>query len=384
MAQHGYSDTVEAMRRGEIHMSHAKVIARHSPEPHRRSEDSFLGLCRGLPSDTVSRHTLAYESNQVFADLAAEAAAKNLDPADAELALQRRRRRVSLRCGDDGMWDLRGRLDFMTGRRLNLALQAAIRSLRHRHDTQDAGARRADSAGQPGHGAGNSSNAGSDNGAAGRKGETRSDASAQAAPTTAQFAADALAQLMLGAPASQRTVTNLLIIADYDIVEDRLANPRLDDGTPISAQILADHATDANVLPAVFKADWSELALGRTRNASDAQRLVLAARDGGCIGCELASEHTEAHHIDHHEHGGLTDIHNLASLCRPCHTSVHQHHRRIHTPPDGKPRLQPPQPTDNDPPPPEPDSTTRPLPPEPTRSEPPALDDRVPAPARDP
>ena len=60
---------------------------------------------------------------------------------------------------------------------------------------------------------------------------------------------------------------------------------RLDDGTPLSAQMLAEHAVDAKVLPAVFKADWSELALGRSRNASDTQRLVLAVRDGGCIGC---------------------------------------------------------------------------------------------------
>ena len=89
----------------------------------------------------------------------------------------------------------------------------------------------------------------------------------------------------------------MLIIADYDIANDRLANPRLDDGTPLSAQMLADYAVDANVLPAVFSSDWSQLALGRTRNANDAQRLILAVRDGGCIGCDLTSEHTQAHHI---------------------------------------------------------------------------------------
>ncbi|WP_420627065.1 HNH endonuclease [Candidatus Poriferisodalis sp.] len=87
----------------------------------------------------------------------------------------------------------------------------------------------------------------------------------------------------------------------------------------------------------------SELALGRARNASDAQRLILAARDGGCIGCELTSEHTQAHHIDYYEYGGLTEVPNLASMCWDCHTDLHLHDRKIHAPPDGRPRLAPPQ-----------------------------------------
>ena len=144
--------------------------------------------------------------------------------------------------------------------------------------------------------------------------------------------------------------TSLIIVADYDATRDLLANPRLDDGTPLSAQMLADHAVDAKVLPAVFKADWSELALGRTRNANDAQRLVLAVRDGGCIGCDLTSEHTQAHHIDHFENGGLTDIPNLASMCQPCHGDLHARDRKIHTPPDGRPRLRPPDPRNGNPP----------------------------------
>ena len=114
-------------------------------------------------------------------------------------------------------------------------------------------------------------------------------------------------------------------------------------------------ARATKVLPAVFKADWSELALGRTRNASNAQHLILAARDGGCIGCELTSEHTQGHHIDHYENDGLTDIPNLASLCWDCHKwdchkDVHGRNRKIHTPPNGHPRLAPPERRNADPP----------------------------------
>ena len=318
LTQGGMTDTLDAMAEGRIHMSHAKVIARESPKKHRRSEADFLELSQSYPADTVARHTLATESLQVYADLAAEAAAKDLSPVDAELALQRQERFASMRVGDDGMWHLRGKFDFVTGRELNTALQAQLRSLRRRHETVPEG--------------------GDDNG------------TALPMPTRGQLTADALSELIAGAANVRRGKNNLLIIADYDIVNDRLANPRLDDGTPLSAQMLAEHATDAKVLPAVFKADWSELALGRARNASDAQRLILAARDGGCIGCELTSEHTQGHHIRYYENDGLTEIPNLASLCWDCHKDVHGRGRKIYTPPDGHPRLASPEPHDNDPP----------------------------------
>ena len=319
LVSEGLTDTLEAMQAGEIHLSHAKVIAREAPKKHRRSEADFIELCRAYPSDTIARHPFAYQSHQVEADLAAEAAAKDLSPVDAQLALQRLERSTSLRMGDDGMWHLRGKFDFLAGRQLSEALQAVVRSMRRRQND------------------GNTHGSDDPNG--------RGDA-----PSRAQLTADALCELVMGSETARRAATNLLIIADYDVTSDRLANPRLDDGTPLSAQMLVEYGVNAKVLPAMFSADWSELALGRTRNANDAQRLVLAARDGGCIGCELTSEHTQAHHIDYFENGGLTEIPNLASLCEPCHRDVHTHDRKIHTPPDGRPRLQPPETRNSDPP----------------------------------
>ena len=329
----GMTATLDAMQSGEIGMSHAKVIAREAPKKHRRSEESFLELCRVYPSDTVARHPLAYESLEVFADLDAEAAAKDLSPIDAELARQRAERWGSMKLGDDGMWRLHGTFDFLAGRQVNTALQAMIRSLR----------RRAENIADTSNGDGTAAEHGDVNGgtdSAGQRVAAEQDhGGAGVVPTRAQLTADAIADLIAGTTSTRRRNTSLVIIADYDVVNDRLANPRLDDGTPLSAKMLADHATDAAVLPAVFKSDWSELALGRTRNANDAQRLILAIRDQGCIGCDLTPEHTEAHHIDYHEHGGLTDIPNLASLCWDCHRSVHRHRTPIETPPDGRPSL---------------------------------------------
>ena len=294
-----YSDTLEAMRAGEVNLSHARVIAREAPKKHRRSETEFLELCRAHPADIVAKHPFAYESNEMYADLAAEQAAKSREPADEEYALQRAERRTTLNYGTDGMWHLRGRFDFLTGRRINQALVAAIRS-RKQHE-------------------------------------------ASADHTHAQHAADALAALVCDdTPKSSNT--QLLILADYDHTADTLNNPRLDDGTPLSAELLAQEALDAEIYCGVFNADWTNLALGRTRNASDAQRLILAARDRGCAHCSVHTEHTHAHHTTPHAAGGQTIIANLEPLCGPCHT--HHHRNDNHNQPshseDQKRSKQPP------------------------------------------
>ena len=297
LKENDFGDTLEAMRGGEVNLSHARVIAREAPKKHRRSETEFLDLCRAHPADVVAKHPFAYESNEMYADLAAEQAAKSREPADEEYALQRAERKTTLNYGADGMWHLRGRFDFLTGRRLNQALVAAIRA--------------------------------------------RSQHEGSADHTHAQHAADALAELVCG---EDRVDTRLLILADYDHTADTLGNPRLDDGTPLSAELLAQEALDAEVYCGVFNADWTNLALGRSRNASDAQRLILAARDRGCAHCAAHAETTHAHHQTPHAAGGPTTIENLELLCGPCHTHHHRtdDHNRTGNPEDQKRSEQPP------------------------------------------
>ena len=293
LVEHGLSDTVAAMSAGEITAGHARVIAKAAPRPHRKSESELLALAQDYAVDTCGRYTLAYESHQQMADDAAAAAAASNEPGDAEYRSQRAERKASLRPTTDGMWEL-------TGRRINQKLHAMIASLRQ----------------EPG----------------------------DAARSYPQRAADALAQLITGDGNHLRPATTLLLIADYDTVAGQIANPRLDDGTPLPADLLAELATNAKVLPAVFDATWSNLALGTSRrNASDAQKLVLAARDGGCISCQAHTETTHAHHIRFWSNHGPTDIPNLATLCPSCHDLVHDHNWQVHTPPDGHPKLRPPE-----------------------------------------
>ena len=99
----------------------------------------------------------------------------------------------------------------------------------------------------------------------------------------------------------------------------------------------------------MFNADWTNLALGRSRNANDAQRLILAARDQGCTHCAAHTENTHAHHPTPHAAGGETTIANLQLLCGPCHTHHHRtdNHNRTGESKDHKRSKQPPaQPPD--------------------------------------
>lgn len=67
--------------------------------------------------------------------------------------------------------------------------------------------------------------------------------------------------------------------------------------------------------------------LGRSQRLfTPAQKIALAARDGGCIwwGCTAPPGWTEAHHALEHGRDGPTDVDNGCLLCRPHHLLLHQ------------------------------------------------------------
>ena len=116
------------------------------------------------------------------------------------------------------------------------------------------------------------------------------------------------------------------MVADYDMVNHQLANGRLADGTPIPIGEIANIAVDAQVLPTVFEVATGDLRMGRShRTATDMQRAALALRDKGCVGCGIAPERCQRHHIDHWQHDGCTDYDNLVTVCADCHNDkIHQ------------------------------------------------------------
>jgi hypothetical protein len=68
------------------------------------------------------------------------------------------------------------------------------------------------------------------------------------------------------------------------------------------------------------------------RLATATQRLAMAMRDGGCVfpGCDAPPSWTDAHHVLHWQHGGPTDLANLASLCRHHHGVSHRNGWTMH------------------------------------------------------
>jgi Domain of unknown function (DUF222) len=55
-------------------------------------------------------------------------------------------------------------------------------------------------------------------------------------------------------------------------------------------------------------------------------RAALRVRDQGCVwpGCDRPSSWTNAHHVLHWGHGGVTDVPNMVQLCHRHHWSVHE------------------------------------------------------------
>ena len=277
--------TREAWRAGEITVGHARVIARVGADPEHADEPALLEMARGYPVDMFARMTRHYMSTQ---------------DSSAEHNRQRQNRWASLVQDPDGSWRLSAYYDHCTGKRISMAFEQMVRTYRNGAD--------------------------------------------RCGPLTPQQRrADALANLITGEGAFGRPDTTLLVIADYDTVTRKLRDLRYDDGLPVPADQIARIAAEAKILPAIFNAEGDPLWLGRTdRHSSAGQRMVLAARDGGCVNCGSPVERCEPHHITWWTKGGPTDVDNLALLCQRCHHLTHDDNWQLHRDNNRRHTLRPP------------------------------------------
>lgn len=280
--------TLEALAAGEITSGHARVIDRVAGKPDYHSEDAILGAAKEAPADLLSRYALRWERAEV-GDY-------------TKYEQQRQDRQASMTREPDGSWKFFAHVDYMAGRRASMAFAKMVEAFRR---------------------------------------EEKPDSKI----TYLQRNADAFVQLFTRDGPQRAAPASMLIISEYDASTGELSQPRLDDGQPVPPEELERLLANADVYTAFADADGQPLWLGRSqRSASLAQRIVLAARDGGCIGCDAPSERCEAHHIQHWQDDGPTDVPNLAQLCPGCHHLVHdcnwqvcQNPRcryRINAPPD--------------------------------------------------
>ncbi len=148
--------------------------------------------------------------------------------------------------------------------------------------------------------------------------------------TPQQRMADALAELICEPGKGKAKGTALMVVADYDVLNQELVNARLADGTPIPTSELIRLACNADLLPGVFRRATQEMNLGRKRRtASQTQRAALIYRDKECIGCGASAHRSFAHHIRFWQHGGLTNMSNLVLVCNKCHHNIHDEHWQV-------------------------------------------------------
>ncbi len=278
--------TLEALIAGEITSGHARVIDRVAGKPDYRSEEVVLGDAKAVPADLLSRYALRRERVEVR-DY-------------TKYQQQRLDRRGFMAQEPDGSWMMFAHFDYMAGRRVSMAWAKMAEAFRR---------------------------------------EEKPDSKV----TYLQRNADALVQLITRDGPQRAAPASLLIISEYDSASGEFGQPRLDDGQPVPPEELARLVADADVYAAFADADGQPLWLGRSqRSASLTQRIMLAARDGGCVGCKAPSERCEAHHIQHWSDNGPTDIDNLAMLCPGCHHLVHDCNWQICREPLGRYRIKAP------------------------------------------
>ncbi|MDE0065584.1 MAG: DUF222 domain-containing protein [Acidimicrobiaceae bacterium] len=270
------SATSEALESGEIPQGHARLIARASGESDI-DETVLVDSAKQQDFDAFVKTVRRHQQDQ------------SKDDGQSLLERQRKSRKARIfESPETGMFVLSAEFDHITGARIATALTAKERQLWHNEDPKK---RR----------------------------------------TPQQRMADALSELVCEPGSGKGQGTDLLVIADYDVIQQQLANARLADGSPIPIAELHRMALDADILPSIFDAKTQNMWLGRARRtASEAQRVALMARDKHCVGCGANPLWCRAHHIIWWRNGGPTDLDNLLLVCDSCHHKIHEQGWTVH------------------------------------------------------
>ena len=221
--------------------------------------------------------------------------AQRIESGDGLDRLERQRRATRLRSwvDDEGMWNVRGRFDPVTGVRLDAKLHATVEAL-------------------------------------------FAESTPQGCPDDAiekqQFlAAHALTRLLDGAGGSKPGRAGYLVVIDADATDQPGPVAQWPIPVEIPARVLAELADDGDISAVVVRNGVvlhapGELNLGRTtRLANRAQRRALRGLYRCCAipGCNVGYDRCELHHVLWWRHGGGTDLDNLIPICTKHHGKIH-------------------------------------------------------------
>jgi len=285
----GAFEMAEALSNGTITSGHVDALTRSARGLDQLGRDALL-------SDPELAAAAGRSSISQF-DAVVKRKAKALDRSDTEAKFDRQRRATSITTftDADGMWNLRGKFDPLTGAKLAKRIQTA-RATKFSESTPDT-------------------------------------APSNAFERTKHLEALALVDLILDDAAPRAGSGAPLVVVDATQTNGA-AGPALDWGIPVEvpASALADlfTTTDPDVVLVangmVLHAP-GRLDLGRsTRLANKAQRRALAGLYSACAvpNCSTHYDRCRLHHVQHWEHGGRTDLSNLLPVCQHHHTLLHE------------------------------------------------------------
>ena len=283
-------DVQRAVEGGQVSFANAKTLADASDKtsPEAVSEDpELLAKAASLPPDRFVQEAGRWASQRQ--DDGGEAAWKRL----------RRRRRLSIWDGDDGIIHLRGEFDPVAGAKLRKRLHEQAERLRRRDLKLPEDERR----------------------------------------TRHQRMADALEELTAGRSASGSSRGSgrraEIVIAQHLSADGTRDFSEIAGGGTIPQSVLDEHMCNARITGIVFSGQGVPLWHGHTKTiATEAQFRALIAKYGGCAGCGAQPLLCQAHHIRPVSQGGTTDITNMIPLCWHCHQKVHHHDWKVV--PDGR------------------------------------------------
>ena len=222
-----------------------------------------------------------------------EAARLQADDGLDRLERQKANTRLNTWVDAEGMWNLRGRFDPITGVKLAATLDGAVETLF----------------------------------------AERVPERCPADPIEKQkfLAAHALARLLGGAASGKPGRPEYVVVIDADASGQ--VGPVAEWSIPVDipARVLAELAGDADVTAVVVRNGVvlhapGELNLGRTtRLANRAQRRALRGLYSTCAipGCTVGYDRCELHHIIWWRNGGRTDLVNLVPICSKHHGKIH-------------------------------------------------------------
>ena len=131
------------------------------------------------------------------------------------------------------------------------------------------------------------------------------------------------------APTAGGVAATVVVTMDLETLQGGIKAASLDTGGRISAGEARRLACRAGIIPVVLGGASVPLDVGRRRRFhTEAQRIAMGIRDGGCTaaGCDAPPGMTEAHHDEvSWGQGGGTSVEKGRLLCPA-------HHRRIHDP----------------------------------------------------